>query len=86
MKLLEEIPAFPSDIRRALEAQYGIDTAEAFFAHAVQDAEGMQRALHLNRAAVERLTTLVEGFLPRGYAERCRTPTIRHPRGAILQR
>jgi hypothetical protein len=83
VKLLEEIPAFPAPARRTLEGRFGIDSAEAFFASAVDNPGGMAAALHADRAEVDRLIRLVEGYLPADYRERCRKP-IRRPRGLIV--
>lgn len=82
MKLLEEIRAFPDPVRRKLEAGYGIDSAESFFAHALDNPVGLARALDIVPAEVDRLVSLVEGYLPADYRERCLDP-VRHPRGLI---
>jgi hypothetical protein len=84
VKLLEEIPAFPARARRTLESEYGIESAEAFYANATQSPEGMAAILHSDRAEVDRLIKVVEGHLPADYAERCRKP-IRHPRGLVVE-
>ncbi len=84
MKLLEEIPTFPAEVRRALESEYGIDSAEAFYANATHSPEGMAAVLHSDRAEVDRLIKIVEGYLPSDYAERCRKP-IRRPRGLVVE-
>jgi hypothetical protein len=84
VKLLEEIPTFPAEVRNALESQYGIESAEAFYANATQSPEGMAAVLRSNRAEVDRLIKLVEGYLPADYAERCRKP-IRRPRGLVIE-
>jgi len=83
--LLEEIPAFPDLIRRTLEGEFGIDSAEAFFDNAIHNPDGMAAALHADRAEVDRLIKIVEGYLPANYRERCRNP-IRRPRGLIIDR
>ena len=83
MKLLEEIPAFPDPARRTLLHEYGIDSAEAFFENAIHDPGGLAMALHTDRAEVDRLVRLVEGYLPASYLERCRNP-VRRPRGLIV--
>jgi hypothetical protein len=82
MKLLEEIPTFPDPERRLLLSEYGIDTAEAFFANAIHGPGALATALHADRAEVDRLIRIVEGYLPAGYRERCQTP-VRRPRGLI---
>ncbi len=83
VKLLEEIRAFPEPARRKLEAEYGIDSAEAFFGVALTNPAGMALALDTEPAEVDRLIRLVEGYLPAGYRERCLNP-VRHPRGLIV--
>jgi hypothetical protein len=83
MKLLEEIRAFPDPARRKLEAGYGIDSAESFFAHALDNPAGMAQALGVDAAEVDRLIGLVEGYLPADYRERCLNPVRRH-RGLIV--
>jgi hypothetical protein len=83
VKLLEEIRAFPDPVRRKLEAEFGIDSAEAFFAHALDNPAGMAQALGIVPAEVDRLVGLVEGHLPAGYRQRCLKP-IQHPRGLIV--
>ena len=50
MKLLEEIPAFPAKTRKTLERQFGIDSAEAFFANATHNPTGMAAGLNSDRA------------------------------------
>jgi hypothetical protein len=82
VKLLEEIRAFPEPMRRKLEAEYGIDSAESFFGVALTNPAGMAKALDTEPAEVDRLIGLVEGYLPAGYRERCLKP-VRHPRGAV---
>jgi hypothetical protein len=83
VKLLEEIRAFPEPVRRKLEAEFGIDSAESFFAHALDNPAGMARALDTVPAEVDRLVGLVDGYLPGDYRERCLNP-VRHPRGLIV--
>ena len=83
MKLLEEIRAFPEPMRRKLEAEYGIDSAESFFAHALDNPAGMAKAIGASPAEVDRLIGLVEGYLPAGYRERCLKP-VRHRGGLIV--
>ena len=41
MKLLQEIVSFPASARQTLETEYGIESAEAFYAHAVQEPVGL---------------------------------------------
>jgi hypothetical protein len=84
MKLLEEIPSFPETARKTLETQYGIETAEAFYTHAVKDPTGLRSALHITEAELNRLVRVVEGYLSPDYIERCRRPVAKHPRGVIL--
>ena len=83
VKLLEEIRAFPEPMRRKLGAEYGIDSAEAFFGVALGNPAGMALALGTEPAEVHRLIGLVEGDLPAGYRERCLNP-VRHPGGLIV--
>jgi hypothetical protein len=83
MKLLEEIRAFPEPMRRKLEAEYGIDSAESFFGVAVTNPAGMALALDTDPAEVDRLIHLVEGYLPADYRQRCLNP-VRHPGGLYV--
>ncbi len=83
MKLLEEIRPFPKPMRLKLETQFGIDSAESFFAHALDNPAGMAQALDVVPAEVDRLIQLVEGYLPTDYRDRCLKP-VRHPRGLIV--
>jgi hypothetical protein len=83
VKLLEEIPTFPGPARRILESEFGIDSAEAFYANATHNTDGMAVGLRSDRAEVDRLIKIVEGYLPADYAERCRNP-IERPRGLVV--
>jgi hypothetical protein len=83
VKLIEEIRAFPNPLRLKLEAQFGIDSAESFFAYALENPAGMAQALDIDPAEVDRLIAIVEGYLPAGYRERCLNP-VRHPRGLVV--
>jgi hypothetical protein len=84
MRLLEEITPFPQAARITLETEYGLESAEAFYAHAVKDPEGLQAALHVNPPELDRLVRLVEAYLPPDYIARCHQPSVRHPRGVIV--
>lgn len=84
MKLLEDIPAFPAVVLHTLGKEYGIESAEALYANATHSPEGMAAVLHSDRAEVDRLIKIVEGYLPADYAERCRKP-IRRPRGLVVE-
>lgn len=83
MKLLQDIRAFPAKHRRKLEGEFGIDSAESFFAHALSNPQGMAQALDVAPAQVERLLELVEAHLPADYRERCVKP-VHRPRGLIV--
>ena len=83
VKLLEEIRAFPDPMRRKLETGYGIDSAEAFFASAINNPAGMALALDTEPAEVDRLIRLVEGYLPADYRQRCLNP-VRHRGGLYV--
>ncbi len=83
VKLLEEIRAFPDPVRRKLEAEFGIDSAESFFAYALDNPAGMAQALDTVPTEVDRLIGIVEGYLPADYRERCLNP-VRRPRGLIV--
>jgi hypothetical protein len=84
VKLLQEITSFPAAARATLARDYGIESAEAFYAHAVKDPAGLRAALGISPAELSRLERLVEGHLSPDYIERCRQPVARHPRGVIL--
>lgn len=86
MKPLEQIPQFPAEARRVLEGRFGIDSAESFYAHAVQNPDGIGQALGLPPPEVARLAALVEGHLPYDYVQRCHSPPERRSRGVILRR
>jgi hypothetical protein len=83
VKLLQEIASFPERARKLLETQYGIESAEAFYAHAVKDRAGLRAALGIPQAELSKLVHLVEGHLAPDYIDRCRQPVTKHPRGAI---
>ena len=84
LKLLEEIPSFPKVARTTLESEYGIETAEAFYVHAVKNPDGMRSALHVDRTRLDRLVRAVEGYLSSDYIEACQKPVAKHPRGALV--
>ncbi|NCO41809.1 MAG: hypothetical protein COZ06_33550 [Armatimonadetes bacterium CG_4_10_14_3_um_filter_66_18] len=83
MKLLEEITTFPEGPRLTLERQYGIGSAEAFYENAVRRPDGIQQALGIDQAELDRLQRTVEGYLAPDFVERCRQPVVRRPRGAL---
>jgi hypothetical protein len=82
---LDEIRGFPTEARKILESQYGIDTAEAFYARAVKNPEGLGKALNASKVELDGLTTIVEGHLSKEFIERCRGPAAKHPRGLIIE-
>jgi hypothetical protein len=84
MKYLDDIPAFPPAVAQTLAGGYGIETAEAFYGHAVQDPEGMRRALQVSREEIDRLIRLAEGYLDPQFIARAREETVKHPRGVIV--
>ncbi len=83
MKYLDDIPAFPRAVAETLASGYGIETAEAFYGHAVQDPEGMGRALQASPEEVERLVRLAEGHLDPRFVARAREEKVKHARGVI---
>jgi hypothetical protein len=83
VKLLEEIRAFPEPMRRKLQNEHGIDSAESFFGVALTNPAGMALSLDTEPAEVDRLIRLVEGYLPADYRQRCLNP-FQHPRGLIV--
>jgi len=85
VKPLEEIARFPTEMRQALQARFGIDTAESFYAHAVQNPAGMGQVLDLPESEVARLSDLVAEQLPADFIERCKAPRERRPRGLIVK-
>ena len=85
MKLLDDIPSFPATARDTLHRQYGIDSAEAFYGHAVQDSDGMRQALHVSARELNRLVRMAESFLDPDFAACCREPAVSHPRGVIVK-
>jgi hypothetical protein len=85
VKLLEEIPSFPGQARKTLESQYGIESAEAFFVHALNDPKGLRSALNLTPTALNKLVDLVESYLSPDYIKRCCQKPAKHPRGVILE-
>ena len=84
MKYLEDIPAFPRAVAEALAGGFGIETAEAFYGHAVQDPEGMRRALQVTREEIDRLIRLAEGHLDPQFIAGAGKKTVKHPRGVIV--
>jgi hypothetical protein len=81
MKLLDDIPAFPRQMREILETRYGIETAEAFYDHGTHNPEGLRAALQLSQDELDRLVRLVEGHLSPEYVDRSRRAPMKHPRG-----
>jgi hypothetical protein len=86
MKLLEDIPGFPKKARETLESEYGIESAEAFYAHAVHDPDGLRDALKATQPELDRIVKVVEGHLSPEFLARCKEPITRHPRGMLTDR
>ncbi|MSR59037.1 MAG: hypothetical protein EXS05_15570 [Planctomycetaceae bacterium] len=84
MKSLQEIKSFPKAQRDALEKQFGISSAEAFFEHATRSADGVQTALGLTPAQLAALRDSVEGYLSPEFVKGCRKPVKKHARGVIV--
>ncbi len=84
MKSLHDINSFPEAHRDVLERQFGIASAEAFFEHATRNAPGMQTALQLTPAELDKLRRLVEGHLSPEFVKRCQDPVGKHRRGVIV--
>jgi hypothetical protein len=82
--LLEDIRSFPTELRLTLVRHYGIETAEAFFVHALKDPKGVRSALNLTSRSLKTLVEIVEGYLSQDYVKRCREQPLKHPRGVIL--
>jgi hypothetical protein len=85
MKPLREIRAFPKTQRETLERQFGIQSAEAFYEHAIRNAAGMQKALQLTPEALASLRVKVEGFLTPDFLKACAEPVKKHARGVIVR-
>ena len=79
MKHLSAIPSFPAAARRTLEKEYGIESEEAFYGHAVADAA----APSISEAQMGRLMRLVEGYLSADYIRRWHWALVKRPRGVI---
>jgi hypothetical protein len=84
MKYLDDIPAFPRAAAETLANGYGIETAEVFFGHAVQDPEGVRRALQVSPEEIDRLIRLAEGQLDPQFIATARATKVKHPRGVIV--
>jgi hypothetical protein len=84
MTLLEDIPSFPVEMRKTLERGYGIETAEAFFVHALKDAKGISSALNLTQRNLKTLVDLVKKHLSPDYIDRCRQRPVKNSRGVIV--
>jgi hypothetical protein len=84
MMHLDDIPTFPRAVAETLATGFGIDTAEAFYGHTVQDPEGMRRALQVSRDEIDRLIRLAEGHLDPRFIASARANTVKHPRGVIV--
>lgn len=84
MKALHDISAFPEAARKTLEANYGIQSAEAFYGHAVKNRQGMREALRVSDDELDELVRVVEGYLSPAYIRRCRKPAVKRPRGVVL--
>jgi hypothetical protein len=84
MKYLDDIPAFPRAIAETLTRNFGMDTAEAFYGHAVQDPEAMRQALQVSPEEMNRLLRIAEGHLDPQFIARVSSTTAKHPRGVIV--
>lgn len=84
MTPLREISTFPSASRDALQQQFGINSAEAFYEHGVRNARGVQQGLNLAPERLAELLKLVEGYLAPDFVERCREPVVKRSRGVIV--
>ena len=80
MLSLVDVPAFPDDLRRLLEGQYGTSSAEAFFEFSTRNPTGLNAAMGM----LAELTALVAGRLPASFIKACQQPPVRHSRGARL--
>ncbi len=86
MKLLEQIAAFPVREREILETLYGIDSAEAFYEHAVHNPEGLRQAMEVSAEEADRLVKIVEKHLSPARIAAIRNPPARHARGVAMDR
>jgi len=86
MKLLEDIPGFPKKVRETLESEYGIESAESLYAHAINDPEGLRAAVKATQPELDRIVKIVEGHLSPEFVARCKEPLTRHPRGLLADR
>ncbi|HUG68700.1 MAG TPA: hypothetical protein VMM76_13175 [Pirellulaceae bacterium] len=84
MKSLQEINSFPASLRKMLEGQFGITSAEAFFEHGTRNAQGVQTALKVTPEQLATLLQLVEGYLAPEFVKSCRQPVVKHGRGVIV--
>jgi hypothetical protein len=84
VKYLDEIPTFPTQSALLLESRYGIDTAEAFYEHALHEPNGLRAALGLKKKTdLEKLVKLVEGYLEPSFVRSAQAPTFHRSRGAL---
>lgn len=83
---LETIPSFPKKVSATLKKKYGIDTAESFYTHAIQDKVGLSQALHLSENRLEKLASLVAQHLPETFLEKTKRPLRKRPLGLIGER
>ena len=83
MKLLEKIATFPSQARKTLQTQFGIESAEAFYAHATRNSEGIKEALKVTNSELKELVATVEAHLPTDVIEELKKPVKKRPRGAL---
>ena len=84
MLSLVDVPAFPDDLRRLLEGQYGISSAEAFFEFSTRNPTGLNAAMGISPEQLAELTALVAGRLPASFIKACQRPPVRQSRGARL--
>ncbi len=84
MKALADIRSFPKSHRETLQRKFGVSSAEAFFEHAVHNAEGVRQALDVPKEEFDKLLALVEGYLTPSFIERCRKPPKKRSRGVIV--
>jgi hypothetical protein len=83
MTELDDIPTFPETAREVL-IRYGVHSAEVFYDVAIHNPEGWCRALNVTPAELQRLVGIAKGYLSPKFIEAAHKPTVKHPRGVIV--
>ena len=84
MKPLNEIKNFSVKHQKLLASQFGVTSAEAFYEQASRNAAGVQAALKVTPAQLDKLVKVVEEHLSAKFIKDCQKPVSKHKRGVIV--